>query len=147
MSVPIDTKSDTAEIAYRAAFDRLKRGAPVLLPKNTQVSQNNVAKEAGRDPSALRKSRYPTLVSEIRHWISDSSKHVTSQRQRNLRQQARKRSDKELVSAFKMQRDHAQALLIEAHATILEYANQIYDLRSQLEGVRPSAKLLPHLKR
>ena len=42
---------------------------PTTLPRNTPVTQNNVAKEAGRDPSALRKLRYPRLIREIQKWI------------------------------------------------------------------------------
>jgi hypothetical protein len=55
----------TAEIGFREAFERLKTNQPTVLAKGAFVSQNNVAREAGRDPSALKKDRYPLLVSEI----------------------------------------------------------------------------------
>jgi len=45
---------------YRAAFERLKNNKPERLPKGTPVSQNNVAKEAGSDPSALKKRAFPS---------------------------------------------------------------------------------------
>lgn len=44
-----------AETAFRAAFLRLKLGKPQVMPKGTPVTQNNVAREAGRDPSALKR--------------------------------------------------------------------------------------------
>lgn len=58
-----------AELDFSAAFERLKYGNTLILPPGSPVSQNNVAREAGRDPSALRKSRYPKLVADIQAWI------------------------------------------------------------------------------
>ena len=54
---------------YRAAFERLKSNKPERLPKGTPVSQNNVAKEAGSDPSALKKARFPLLIAEIQKYV------------------------------------------------------------------------------
>ena len=54
---------------YRDAFERLKLNRPHLLPKGTPVTQNNVAKEAGSDPSALKKSRFPSLIAEIKAYV------------------------------------------------------------------------------
>lgn len=54
-----------AELDFSASFERLKYGNTLILPPGSPVSQNNVAREAGRDPSALRKSRYPKLVADI----------------------------------------------------------------------------------
>lgn len=48
--------------------ERLKVGEPIILiSKNSLVSQNNVVREAGCDPSALKKSRHPVLI-EIQEW-------------------------------------------------------------------------------
>lgn len=142
------TPKKTAETSFREALERLKRGAPLLLPKDTVVSQNNVAREAGCDPTALRKSRYPTLVAEIQHWVIQHENELPpSQRQKTLKRQARKRIQKKEKATLKTQRDHCHTLLIEAKATILEYANQIADLRTQLEIIRPSAKVLPYTER
>lgn len=58
-----------AELGFSASFERLKYGNTLILPPGSPVSQNNVAREAGRDPSALRKSRYPKLVADIQAWI------------------------------------------------------------------------------
>lgn len=59
-----------AELGFRAAFERLKAGNTLILPLGSPVSQNNIAKEAGKDPSALRKSRYPVLIAEIQAWVA-----------------------------------------------------------------------------
>lgn len=58
-----------AELDFSAAFERLKCGNALILPPGSPVSQNNVAREAGKDPSALRKSRYPKLIADIQAWI------------------------------------------------------------------------------
>ena len=62
-------KISKAELKFRDAFERLKQDKPDILAKGTPLSQNNVAKEAGVDPSALRRTRFPELVSEIQDWI------------------------------------------------------------------------------
>ena len=62
-------KVSKAELKFREAFERLKVGKPDILPKGTPLSQNNVAKEAGVDPSALRRARFPELVADIQAWI------------------------------------------------------------------------------
>ena len=59
-----------AERRFREAFERLKAREPLRLDKGTEVTQNNVAKEAGTDPSALRRSRYPVLVDDIQAYRS-----------------------------------------------------------------------------
>jgi hypothetical protein len=58
-----------AEMRFRDAFRRLRNGEPKIMPHGTAVSQNNVAREAGCDPSALRKSRFPALVREIQAYV------------------------------------------------------------------------------
>nr|WP_302685079.1 hypothetical protein [Pseudomonas syringae]UVN17909.1 hypothetical protein pPsy0479a_00077 [Pseudomonas syringae] len=63
----------SAEGSFRSAFERLKTDNPSILAKGTPVSQNNVAREAGLDPSALKKARFPELVSEIQQWIHSNT--------------------------------------------------------------------------
>lgn len=112
----------SAEQAFREAFERLKRGKPMRLAKGVPVSQNNVAKEAGRDPSALRKVRYPTLIDDIQRWIEDFAltappsprQAILKKRQRNL--ELKKRNDEMAV-----QRDLALSLLVESDARVLYF--------------------------
>jgi hypothetical protein len=58
-----------AESLFRAAYERLKTNEPVNLPKGTPITQNNVAKEAGKHPTALKKDRFPLLVLEIQDYL------------------------------------------------------------------------------
>jgi len=121
-----------AEHEFRDAFDRLKRDRPQNLSKGTPVSQNNVAKEAGCDPSALRKSRYPSLIEEIQRWIQSRAPEVSpSPRQTVLAQRKRNRTLKQRINDLKAQRDSLASLLVEADAKILELTLENARLQSR----------------
>jgi len=129
-----------AEKAFREAFERLKRNKPERLPMGTFVSQNNVAKEAGRDPSALKKDRYPSLISEIQHWIKQHAQEAPpSPRQTVLATRKRNRSLKEKIQALKAQRDHAISLLVEADAKILDLTME----NARLQALLPASNITP----
>lgn len=121
-----------AEKAFRDAFERLKQGRPERL-KEAVVSQNNVAKEAGRDPSALRKTRFPSLVAEIQRWVEgQKSEAPISPRQAVLAQRNRNRSLLERIEFLKQERDYALSLLVEADALILELKAENGALKAKL---------------
>jgi hypothetical protein len=123
MSSP--TSRGHAEQAFRDSFERLKLGKPQRMPKGTPVSQNNVAKEAGCDTSALRKTRYPSLIAEIQKWVEEQTVNpAPSPRQKLLAQRSRNRSLQERIAELKAQRDHVLSLLVEADAKILELATE-----------------------
>ncbi|CAD0262751.1 hypothetical protein HBO43_03495 [Pseudomonas veronii] len=119
---PINSsKVGKAENSFREAFERLKMRKPEILPKTAQVSQNNVAREAGADPSALKKARYPELVREIQQWILENSNSpVTSIRQKTLNKRKKNRSLRDTICDLKIQRDRVATLLVEADSKILE---------------------------
>ncbi|CAI1558969.1 Uncharacterised protein [Serratia proteamaculans] len=118
---------------YRAAFERLKSNKPERLPKGTPVSQNNVAKEADRDPSALKKTRFPLLIAEIQTYVeSHAEKLPLSVRQVSLLARKKNRGFRERIEAIEQQRDHLASLLSEADATILELYDRIAELERQL---------------
>ncbi|VVQ17320.1 hypothetical protein PS938_04402 [Pseudomonas fluorescens] len=129
---------------YRAAFERLKNDEPQRLPKGTPISQNNIAKEAGSDPSALKKSRFPTLIAEIQKYVDD---HIDSRPEsaHQVRVSARKknRSLRERMDAIAQQRDHLASLLTEADATILELLDRV----AELERALPSTNVVPLAQR
>lgn len=122
-----------AEAAFRSAFERLRTNKPNLMSKGTQVTQNNVAREAGLDPSALKKARFPHLVAEIQAWVENSAETTTrSQRQTVIAQRTRSRELRVRLEAMKTQRDHALALLVEADARILELIAENTRLKATL---------------
>lgn len=126
-------KISKAELKFRDAFERLKAGKPDILPKGTPLSQNNVAKEAGVDPSALRRARFPELVADIQAGI-EANKDETPQispRQMMLAQRSRNRDLQEKLKALEEQRDKALAHLLDAQSRILELTLENQRLRAQ----------------
>lgn len=124
-----------AESQFRAAFERLKCGRPSVLQQGSKVSQNNVAKEAGRDPSALRKSRYPKLIAEIRKWIDEGTK-TTERRYSNasLLRGARGKN-RELayrIAELTQQRDSVMGRLVIAEELILELHRRLQEYKRRL---------------
>ena len=128
----------TAEANFREAFERLKIGKPKVLPPDAQVSQNNVAKEAGCDPSALRKSRFPSLIAEIQNYVAAHGGEVPeSERQKLLKKRQRSRVAREMVADLKKQRDATAGLLVEANAQIAILTRRLIDAEARIDALRP----------
>ncbi len=143
--MPTSDKPDqklSAEERFYAAFKRLKLNLPQVLPKGTPVSQNNVAKEAGCDPSALRKTRFPLLVLAIQEWVEAHKSEQPSERQRLLKQRRKNRDTKEIIADLKQQRDRAVALLADADLRIVELSEKVADMQTRLDQLQPSASIL-----
>lgn len=120
-----------AEQIYRDAFNRLKKNKPIRLPKGTPVSQNNVAKEADRDPSALKKTRFPLLIYEIQEWVKRfGHKKPQSPRQSALASRKRNRDLRSRIEKLKAERDKALSLLVQADDKILELTMENVRLKS-----------------
>ena len=135
--------ASAAEQRFREAFERLRLGLPQVLPKGSPVSQNNVAKEAGCDPSALRKARFPSLVMAIQEWIeAHQDEQVDSARQKLLKQRRKNRDTRETIADLKRQRDIAAGLLADANLWIVELTEQVSEMRARLDSLQPSAAVL-----
>lgn len=133
------SSKNTAEERFKEAFGRLKLGSPTVLPMGTPVSQNNVAKEAGCDPSALRKTRFPSLIAEIQQYVdSHKGEAPESNRQKMLKRSRRNRDTRETIADLKQQRDVSVGLLANANLQIVELTEELADLRRRLEEIKPS---------
>lgn len=124
-----------AEAAFREAFARLILGRPNILPKGAPVTQNNVAREAGKDPSALKKERFPALVREIQEWIAAGGAPLKSAPSpREALKAARRRSQQlqERIEQLKRDRDLAQSKLMSAELEILELWREVVSLRQKV---------------
>lgn len=133
----------SAEQRFRDAFERLKLGVPHVLPKGTPVSQNNVAKEAGCDPSALRKARFPLLVLSIQEWVeSRKGDQQPSERQRLLKQRSKNRDMRSTIADLKRQRDIAAGMLADADLRIVELTEKLADMQAKLDYLQPTAYVL-----
>lgn len=137
-------QENSAEQRFREAFERLKLGVPKVLPKGTHVSQNNIAKEAGCDPSALRKTRFPLLVNEIQEWIeANKGESTPSKRQQLKKQRIKRRKAQETIDDLKKERDFSAGLLGDANLRIIELTEKVALLQTKLDEVRPTASVSP----
>ena len=119
-----------SELQFYEAFIRLKNNKPNILPKGTKVSQNNVAKEAGVDPSALRKSRYPNLISEIQEWMDQNPQNANVSKKKNEKSRSIDKIStlNNRIDVLTQERDDAVSKLLEAQLTILELSQRLEKL-------------------
>lgn len=126
----------SAEDNFRLAFLRLQAGKPIRLPLGTRVSQNNVAREAGCDPSALRKSRFPSLIREIKAYVEIHESAQPSKRS-ELRKARKGRAEYHArLAELALQRDLAQSKLLSAQRRIVELRAEIRTLRVKLDDLQ-----------
>lgn len=130
-----------AEERFREAFERLKSDDLKVLKPGAPVTQNNVAREAGCDPSALKKVRFPALVREIQAYVElhpaeQSSTAPTTKGRRSANRTARERLEDTI-----RQRDHVQSILTSANARIIELSEEVQSLRRQIDAIPRSPTL------
>ncbi|MEC4338616.1 hypothetical protein VPH13_07785 [Stenotrophomonas pavanii] len=123
-------KVNNAEIAFIQAFERLKSGSPVKCSIGTPVSQANVAREAGVTPSALRKSRFPQVVSMIQQWIDANELPDRPAAGSTILQRQKARSLRRRIEDLTKQRDMMAKLLLEADAQVLHLTLECERLRA-----------------
>lgn len=131
-------KVSSAEARFREALQRLISGKTKVLPPGSAVSQNNVAREADCDPSALRKSRFPALVREIQAYVElhQGDELLTTQLVAK-RKRAANRSTREHLADAERQRDMAQSLLASANLRIVELTHEVQSLQMRLDELQP----------
>ena len=116
---------------FREAYERLKSNTPINVPKGTVVSQNNVAKEAGKHPTALKKERFPMFVLEIQEYLKQQK--IDCEILDKKKQLRKQRTLEERLLDFRNQRDKL-ASVCEAQAQLIEeLRDEIVDLKS---GIR-----------
>lgn len=131
----------TAEQRFRLAFERLKANHPITLQLGTPVSQNNVAKEAGCDPSALRKARFPSLIREIQAYVEINKQDHPSKRSELLRQRGERADLQKRLEAVTIQRDIAQSQLLSAELRLLELTAELEATKGKLAESQPTSIL------
>jgi|TARA_R110000744_G_scaffold9160_3_gene29667 hypothetical protein len=121
------TVKKSAEQEFRDAFDRLKKGKTIRLPLGAAVTQNNVAREAGRDPSALKKDRYPLLILEVQAYITSKSEQKRSSKRTT---DNRARTDKQKIADYRKQIDRLSSIVAAQNSTIEELLDEIERLKA-----------------
>lgn len=137
-------ENTTAEQRFRQAFERLKVGNPNILTPGTPVTQNNVAREAGCDPSGLKKQRFPALIREIQAFVELKQKSAPSKRQVQLGQRKVRQDLKLRLAEVATQRDQAQSQLVSAHLRIVELTEEVKSIKIQLDGLRAPPAVFPN---
>jgi len=126
------TNKKTAEQSFRESFERLKKNKPDILPEGALVTQNNIAREAGRDPSALKKDRYPLLILEIQAYTSSQEEqHQVGKRSKDNRS----RTDKQKLADYSKQINRLSSI-VSAQNTYIE------DLLDEIELLKAGKVLL-----
>lgn len=110
----------------------------MVMPRGTHVSQNNVAKEAGTDSTALKKKRYPALIREIQAYVEIACHEKAAQDVRRVRRTQRREDLKAEVKTAEAQRDSAQAKLLSAERRLLELLQESAALRARLDDLLPA---------
>lgn len=122
---------------FRQAFERLKADKPKVLRRGTAVSQNNVAREAGCDPTALKKARFPQLIREIQAYVELHKPEEQPQARKAAFHRAARRSLDERMADTVRQRDKAQSFLVSAEMRIMELTEEVQLLRAKLDELQP----------
>lgn len=137
MSSPQPADALSAQDRFRQAFERLKAGQPKVLPIGTPVTQNNVAREASCDPSALKKARFPLLVGVIQAYVELHNGEDTASAKKAARQKATKRSAEERLADALVQRDRSQSTLASANLRILQLVAEVNALQRRVDEMQP----------
>lgn len=126
-------EKNMAETSYREAFERLRNNTPRTLPIGSPVTQNNVAREAGVDPSALRKSRYPQLIKEIQLYTLEHRSKPAAQAHNGQKSENRKRTLAQRLADTQKQRDELAIALNRSNAQVLSLKLRIIQLEDEKE--------------
>lgn len=110
---------------FEEAFDRLRHGNPINIPAGSRVTQNNVAREAGRDPSALRSDRYPELLQKIKSYIASEREKLKTKEKSATN---RNRPIEERLADCMRQRDRLQSICHSQQTLIDELLDEIEQL-------------------
>ncbi len=121
------TINKSAEQDFRDAFERLKKGKTIRLPLGAPVTQANVAREAGRDPSALKKERYPLLILAVQAYVTSKSEQ---ERGRKRTTDNRARTDKQKLADYRKQIDRLSSIVAAQNSTIEDLLDEVDRLKS-----------------
>lgn len=121
------TIKNSAEQDFRDAFERLKKGKTIRLPLGAPVNQANVAREAGRDPSALKKERYPLLILAIQAYVTSKSEQERGSKRTT---DNRARTDKQKLADYRKQIDRLSSIVAAQNSTIEDLLDEVARLKS-----------------
>jgi hypothetical protein len=120
---------ESAEVEYRKAFKRIIEGKAIRIDKTASPTLANIAREAGKDPSALKKSRYPGFIGEVESFNQvassvreEADRSLTAQLKSARQENKRLREDYELLS---IERDQCHSRVLNLQQAIVELSFEI----------------------
>ncbi|KIY40750.1 hypothetical protein TZ03_11455 [Pseudomonas sp. 10-1B] len=128
---------DNAEFEYRKAFRRIVEGKALRVGKMAPPNLANIAREAGKDPSALKKSRYPIFISEVESFNNNvNSAGERIDRSLSTQLKAARSENKKLRESYEqltIERD-------ESHSRVLNLQLALVEMSFGVDGVeKPSS--------
>lgn len=116
---------------FKAAYERLKKNKPIICEKNTPINLSNIAKEAGKTRSSLRKGRgFDEFIEKIQSEINSSDQGV---KRTSNRKEKRIESLQETVERLKQEnsllKSQNLSLLMSNYA--MERQLKKYDIKPQ----------------
>lgn len=125
----------SAEASFRAAFLRLSGGCPQRVPIGTPVTQNNVAREAGRDPSAFKKKRYPELIREVQEFVAEVARSTRAAKSDQAGTERAPQADVSCVSEVARLLEERDSLLVQ----LLAAKQKIFEQWQRIQRLESSA--------
>jgi len=127
---------DNAEIEYRKAFRRIVEGKAMRVDKMAPPNLANIAREAGKDPSALKKSRYPIFISEVESFnnnVSSAGERIDRSLSAQLKAaRSENRKLRESYEQLTIERD-------ESHSRVLNLQLALVEMSFMVDGLeKPS---------
>lgn len=121
--------AETPVVEYFSALERLVAGKPMRVPKDTRITNDAVALEAGRGKGSIKKSRsvFAKLIEAIEQAAAQQASSNTE----------KERLDKAKTSAADYRRQLEAALARE-----VSLLKEVYELRRQLAQLT-NGKVLP----
>ena len=121
-------KEGFAASRFEQAFERILSGKTKVLPRGARLTQANVAREAGVDPSAFRKGRYPELIAKIqKHTRADSGANDDRESTRIAKLNAETR-------ILKARADLETSKLISLYAEYMAVKAELESIKAGLES-------------
>ena len=115
---------------YFSALDRMKKGCPTKVPKGTKITNDAVAREAGRGNGSIKKSR-PVFAALIR--AIDEAAAVQSKPENEL---------KERLNKLKGMGEQLRRELEAALGRELSLLKELYEVKKELSQIKGS-KVVP----
>lgn len=110
-------------VEYFEALERLKKGAPLIVQKDTKISKDSVSLEAGRQKGSIKKSR--AIFKELIEAIDEAARE----------QKLPEVSEREKLTIAKAKIDNYRQLYEDALAREIMLIRRIYELEKHLSGV------------